>query len=258
MNTPKIRFKGFADEWEQRKLNDITDVRDGTHDSPSYVEFGHPFITSKNVKDGYINYDDVQYISDNDFEQINRRSKVDVDDILMGMIGTIGNLALIREEPDFAIKNVALIKHTGISNPFFIYSYLQSNSVSKQLGNVLAGGTQNFISLRNIRELEISIPDMQEQNKIGACFANLDNLITLHQRKCDRLNAVKKYMLQKMFPQNGAKVPEIRFKGFTGDWEQRKFSSLVDIERGGSPRPIDKFITQDNNGLSWELHYPNS
>ena len=229
---PKLRFKGFTDDWEQRKLNNVTDVRDGTHDSPNYVEFGHPFITSKNVKDGYINYDDVQYISDNDFEQINRRSKVDVDDILMGMIGTIGNLALIREEPDFAIKNVALIKHTGGANPFFLYSYLQADNVSKQLGNVLAGGTQNFISLRNIRELDVSIPNMQEQNKIGKYFASVDSLITLHQRKCDELQKVKKYMLQKMFPKKGEKVPEIRFAGFTGDWEQRKLGEFVNFSKG--------------------------
>ena len=227
-NEPNIRFKGFSGDWEQRKLNSITDVRDGTHDSPSYVYDGHPFITSKNVKDGYINYDDVQYISDEDFEKINKRSKVDIDDILMGMIGTIGNLALIREEPDFAIKNVALIKHTGETEAFYLYSHLQSDNVYKQLKNVLAGGTQNFISLKNIRDLVIFTPDKQEQIQIGKYFRNLDNLITLHQRKCDSLKQVKKYMLQKMFPKQGEKVPEIRFAGFTGDWEQRKFSEVFD------------------------------
>ena len=85
---PAIRFKGFTDDWEQRKLSEITDVRDGTHDSPHYQSFGYPFITSKNVKNGFINYDDIQYISEADFEEINKRSKVDVNDILMGMIGT--------------------------------------------------------------------------------------------------------------------------------------------------------------------------
>lgn len=85
-------------------MSDVADVRDGTHTSPKYFEAGHPFITSKNVKDGVINYDDIQYISDEDFEEINKRSKVDLNDILMGMIGTIGNIALIRREPDFAIK----------------------------------------------------------------------------------------------------------------------------------------------------------
>ena len=92
---PQVRFKGYDDTWEQRKLENISDVKDGTHDSPKYVQNGHPFITSKNVGDGFINYDDIQYVSDKDYDEINRRSKVDIHDILMGMIGTIGNLALI-------------------------------------------------------------------------------------------------------------------------------------------------------------------
>ena len=132
-NKPEIRFRGFTDGWEHCKLNSIADVRDGTHASPQYFSSGHPFITSKNVKDGYINYDDVQYISDEDYEEINKRSKVDVNDILMGMIGTIGNLALIREEPDFAIKNVALIKDTGDIFYLYLYHYLQSETVLNQL-----------------------------------------------------------------------------------------------------------------------------
>ncbi|MEG2014013.1 MAG: restriction endonuclease subunit S, partial [Anaerovoracaceae bacterium] len=97
---PEVRFPGFTDAWEQRKLDLITDVRDGTHASPQYVAEGHSFVTSKNVKDGYITYDDIQFISDADYEEINKRSKVDINDILMGMIGTIGNIALVRDEPD--------------------------------------------------------------------------------------------------------------------------------------------------------------
>ena len=143
---PDIRFDGFTDDWEQRKLSEISDVRDGTHDSPSYLSDGHPFVTSKNVKDGYINYDDVQYISDEDFEAINKRSKVDMNDILMGMIGTIGNLALIRTEPDFAIKNVALIKDTKQVSYMYLYHYLQSSSAERQLLSGLDGGTQKFVS----------------------------------------------------------------------------------------------------------------
>ena len=183
---PVLRFKDTNGKdypaWEQRKLEEITDVRDGTHDSPKYIVSGNPLLTSKNVKEGYINYDDVQFISDNDFEKINQRSKVDTNDILMGMIGTIGNLALIREEPDFAIKNVALIKDLKQANQYYIYSYLQSPVVFNQFSNSLAGGTQKFISLKNIRELNIAIPSIQEQEKIGLFFESLDYLITLHQR----------------------------------------------------------------------------
>ncbi len=232
MGKPTIRFEGYTDDWEQRKLSEISDVRDGTHDSPSYLSDGHPFVTSKNVKDGYINYDDVQYISDEDFEAINKRSKVDMNDILMGMIGTIGNLALIRTEPDFAIKNVALIKDTKQVSYMYLYHYLQSSSAERQLLSGLDGGTQKFVSLKNIRELNIMVPSEAEQLKVGNFIESLDHLITLHQRKCEQTKKLKKYMLQKMFPQNGAKVPEIRFDGFTYDWEQRKLGELGSLKNG--------------------------
>ena len=196
---PEIRFTGFTDDWEQRKLDTITDVRDGTHDSPQYVETGHPFITSKNVKDGFINYEDIQYVSDKDYEEINKRSKVDKNDILMGMIGTIGNIALVRETPDFAIKNVALIKDIGDVYYRYLYHCLQSNSVAHQLDENLDGGTQKFIALNKIRELVIPVPSEHEQHKIGDYMESLDNLITLHQRKLEKLKQLKQAMLHKMF-----------------------------------------------------------
>ena len=234
-NIPEVRFAGFTDAWEQRKLDTITDVRDGTHDSPQYVETGHPFITSKNVKDGFINYEDIQYVSDKDYEEINKRSKVDKNDILMGMIGTIGNIALVRETPDFAIKNVALIKDIGDVYYRYLYHCLQSNSAAHQLDENLDGGTQKFIALNKIRELVIPVPSEHEQHKIGDYMESLDNLITLHQRKYERLKNVKKSMLEKMFPKNGSNIPEIRFAGFTDAWEQRKLGELADIVGGGTP-----------------------
>ena len=237
MGKPEIRFKGYTDEWEQRKLNDISDVRDGTHDSPKYQNTGHPFVTSKNVKDGFINYDDIQFISDEDFNEINKRSKVDVNDILMGMIGTIGNMALIRTEPDFAIKNVALIKDTKQINYLYLYHFLHSPFIEKQLSSGMDGGTQKFVSLGNVRNLDIVYPSEVEQIKLGDYFEHLDHLITLHQRKCDEIKSLKKYMLQKMFPQNEQKVPEIRFKGFTEAWEQRKLNDISDVRDGTHDSP---------------------
>lgn len=192
--------------WEQRKLGEITDVRDGTHDSPKYVQEGHPFITSKNVSNGFINYDDVQYVTDADYQKINRRSKVEVHDILMGMIGTIGNLALIQKEPDFAIKNVALIKYTGDVDYEYLYQALQADCVTNQLFTGMDGGTQKFVSLKKIRELDIPFPEEWEQKKIGDYFSNLDHLITLHQRKIC-----------------------IFIKKLPIDWEQRKLNEVAEF-----------------------------
>ena len=221
---PQLRFPEFTDDWEQRKLGEVADVRDGTHDSPKYVQEGHPFITSKNVSNGFINYEDVQYINDEDYEEINKRSKVDIHDILMGMIGTIGNLALIRKEPDFAIKNVALIKYTGGINYQFLYQVLQAEYVRNQLSSGIDGGTQKFVSLKKIRELNIVYPAVQEQQQIGYYFAKLDNLITLHQRKLEKLKELRKGVMKKLFSQ------EVRFKADDGSefpkWEEKRLSGL--------------------------------
>ena len=207
-------------------MGEVSDVRDGTHDSPKYQSIGHPFVTSKNVKNGYITYDEIQYISDEDFAEINKRSKVDVNDILMGMIGTIGNMALIRTEPNFAIKNVALIKDTKQINYLYLYHLLQSPFVEKQLTSGMDGGTQKFVSLGNVRSLNVIYPSDIEQDKIGRYFEHLDHLITLHQRKCDKLKELKKHMLKKMFPKNNEKFPEYRFDGYTDPWEQRKLGEV--------------------------------
>ncbi|SFR80902.1 restriction endonuclease subunit S [Anaeromicropila populeti] len=238
---PKRRFKEFQNdgEWEERKLDDMADVRDGTHDSPQYFSQGHPFITSKNVGGGYINYDDVQYISDEAFEEINKRSKVDKNDILMGMIGTIGNMALIREKPDFAIKNVALIKDTKKVYYLYLYHYLQSSNVISQLNSGMDGGTQKFIALNKIRNLNILIPYGKEQQAVGAFFSNLDNLITLHQRKLEKIKALKNAYLSEMFPAEGESKPKRRFAGFKDDWEQRKLTDEVELFSGLTYSPND-------------------
>ena len=125
------------------------------------------------------------------------------------------------------------------------YKKLQSELNAVQ-GTSIKGITKDELLAKNIM-----VPRYAEQQQIGAFFKQLDNLITLHQRKFEKLTNVKKSMLEKMFPQNGSSYPEIRFKGFTDPWEQRKFSELVQIERGGSPRPIDDFITDAPNGLNW-------
>ena len=153
----------------------------------------------------------------------------------MGMIGTIGNIALVREKPNFAIKNVALIKDIGDVFYHYLYHCLQSNSVAHQLDENLDGGTQKFIALNKIRELIIPVPSEHEQRKIGDYMELLDNLITLHQRKLDRLKNIKKSMLDKMFPKDGEVVPEIRFKGFTDAWEQRKLGEFTISYSGGTP-----------------------
>ncbi|EJT4733694.1 restriction endonuclease subunit S [Listeria monocytogenes] len=226
-SVPVIRFKGFSEAWEQRKLGEESDVRDGTHDSPKYVNTGHPLVTSKNLKDFGLDFSGVSFISDEDFESINKRSKVDVGDILFGMIGTIGTpVQLIRK--DFAIKNVALIKEKkNILNRFLIH-LLKSAVFDRYIENENTGGTQKFLSLSKIRNFCFLSPKLEEQDQISLFFKQLDNAIALHQRKLDTLKLMKKGFLQQMFPNNDEEIPKVRFADFDGMWKQRKLNSITE------------------------------
>ncbi|GEB77011.1 restriction endonuclease subunit S [Sporolactobacillus inulinus] len=229
---PEIRFDGFFDDWEQRKLSDIKDVRDGTHDSPRYFQEGHPLVTSKNLTESGLDFVDVSFISDEDFEAIIRRSKVDKGDIILGMIGTIGNPVIVDRD-DFAIKNVALIKVGGETPNSFLIQQLKSPVFEKYIRVENAGNTQKFLGLSKIRDYVFLAPSVEEMKRIGAFFASLDQTIALHQKKLDRLQCLKKAFLQLMFPQNdGETEPRLRFANFVSEWEQRKLKDLAEFSKG--------------------------
>ncbi|MCO5527191.1 restriction endonuclease subunit S [Enterococcus faecalis] len=225
---PRLRFRGFSEDWELCKLGEESDVRDGTHDSPKYFDDGYPLVTSKNLKDFGLDLSDVSLISYKDFKSINKRSKVDIGDILFGMIGTIGNPVQIFRD-DFAIKNVALIKEQRkILNGFLIH-ILKSPVFDRYIRNENAGGTQKFLALSKVRGFEFLRPNIEEQVRIGNLFKQIDNTITLHQRKLDQLKELKKAYLQVMFVSMNTKnnkVPKLRFTNFKGEWEQRKLGNI--------------------------------
>jgi type I restriction enzyme M protein len=156
-------------KWELDKLGNICDVRDGTHESPKYIqEGGIPLITSKNLKNGSIDFNDLNYISIEDHKKISNRSHVDDGDILYAMIGTIGNPVIVKKDREFSIKNVALIKfyeHSKVVNTY-IKALLDSKYTQENLINKRRGGTQSFISLSDIRQFLIPIPPMDIQRKI--------------------------------------------------------------------------------------------
>ena len=223
---PRLRFRGFSEDWELCKLGEESDVRDGTHDSPKYFDDGYPLVTSKNLKDFGLDLSDVSLISYKDFKSINKRSKVDIGDILFGMIGTIGNpVQIVRD--DFAIKNVALIKEQRkILNGFLIH-ILKSPVFDRYIRNENAGGTQKFLALSKVRGFEFLRPNIEEQVRIGNLFKQIDNTITLHQRKLEQLKELKKAYLQLMFPKKDEIVPRMRFVDFEGEWELCKLGDVA-------------------------------
>ena len=167
---PVANTKGLA----LVRLGDICDVRDGTHDSPKYVEAGFPLLTSKNFSGGSVDFDGAKMISKDDFDKINQRSKVDRGDIVMPMIGTIGSPVIIDFDPNFAIKNVALIKFTkaGVRNEF-IHALLSGNYLERAVDKQGKGGTQKFLSLSDIRGLLVPLPNEELQADFGNAIRSL-------------------------------------------------------------------------------------
>lgn len=163
-------------QYEVVALQEICDVRDGTHDSPRYVSDGFPLITSKNLAGGELDFRDAKLISARDFDEINKRSKVDQGDILLPMIGTIGNPVIVQTDAPFAIKNVALLKftHAQVATNRYLKGLLQSHYFSYWVERVHRGGTQRFISLGDIRMLPIPLPPMAEQQAYGQVDEQID------------------------------------------------------------------------------------
>ena len=234
MNTPKIRFKGFADDWEQRKLGDIADVTKLAGfeftEHVVYSDEGNIIaLRGLNIKNGQLILDDVKYIDGSNFSKLSR-SKLFIDDIMFTYVGTVGEVAIIKENDRFYLApNVSRIRVKSDDSPKFISHYMRTdNFKNKVIFPLIATSSQPALSMENIRKFTINIPiSREEQDCLAKYFDSLNHLITLHQRKCDETKQLKKFMLQKMFPKNGEKNPEIRFEGFTDDWEQRKFGELV-------------------------------
>lgn len=190
-------------QFEMAQLGEVCDVRDGTHDSPKYVESGHYLLTSKNFKDGAISYENAKMISEIDFININKRSGVNVGDIVMPMIGTIGGAVLIEDEPDYAIKNVALFKSTHLSPKMgFVRDILNSNLFAQKVLKSGRGGTQKFVSLGDLRSFEIPLPP--------------DSLVDEY---LERINKLVKY-LTKLRASEGAMIElftSLQHQAFSGE-----------------------------------------
>jgi len=238
---PSIRFKGFIDDWEQRKLGEIADVTKLAGfeftEHVVYSEQGNIIaLRGLNVKNGHLVLDDVKYIDGSNFSKLHR-SKLYIDDILFTYVGTVGEVAIIRENDRFFLApNVSRIRIKSDDLPQYISHYMRNdNFYNSVIFPLIATSSQPALSMENIRKFDISLPsNKEEQMKISSFFSSLDNLITLHQRKYDKLINIKKAMLEKMIPKNGSNRPEIRFKGFTEDWKLYKVKDICSISTGKS------------------------
>ena len=244
---PAIRFAGFTDAWEQRKLGDITSlITKGTTPLDKSNLGNVNFIKIESIDESSGEITITQKITYEEHEGYLRRSQLKESDILFSIAGTLGRVASVKSNILPANTNQALaiirLKNDELQ---YIKTYLKGKVVSDYIKKNPTIGAQPNLSLAQVGSLKIALPIFDEQKKIGIYFENLDNLITLHQRKYDNLVNVKKAMLEKMFPKDGADVPEIRFKGFTEAWEQRKLGEIYEVnnERNAGQYSIEKTLS---------------
>ena len=209
MSKPKIRFKGYEEDWEQRKLENIVEVCSGR--DYKHLEAGNIPVYGTG---GYM-------------LSVSEALSYDVDAIGIGRKGTIDKPYILKA-PFWTVDTLFYCICKEGHNLNFVYDIFQN--INWKAMDESTGVPS--LSKTTINKVKTLIPSYLEQEKIGKYFSCLDKLITLHQRKCEETKKLKKYMLQKMFPQNGKRVPEIRFAGFTDDWEQRKLENIVEVCSG--------------------------
>ncbi|HFD0690227.1 TPA: restriction endonuclease subunit S [Enterococcus faecium] len=231
---PEIRFPGFTDDWEQRKLKEFGKSTGGTSIESEFVEGGKYKVISIGSYSEQSVYTDQNIRAELTDKTRNRvLNKGDLTMILNDKTasGNIIGRVLLIDSNDSYVYNQRTERIEPDHKKYdsqFLYHMLNAPMIRSKIIKQAQGNTQIYVNWSAIGELDYLVPNLDEQREIGAFFFNLNNLITLHQRKLDLLKETKKGFLQKMFPKNGAKVPEIRFPGFTEDWEERRLQEVVD------------------------------
>ena len=234
--TPKLRFKGFTDAWEQRKLREIATMhaRIGWQNlrTSEFLDSGdYMLITGTDFMDGVVIFDNCHYVERERYEQ-DKHIQIRNGSILITKDGTLGKVAYIQglrmpATLNAGVFNVEIKNEKEVDNRY-LFQYLKAPFLMDYVDKKATGGTIKHLNQNILVDFPVVLPQKAEQEKIGEYFFSIDNLITLHQRKLERLKNVKKSMLDKMFPKDGEVVPEIRFKGFTDAWEQRKLGEIFE------------------------------
>ena len=258
MGKPKLRFRGYIDDWEQRKLEDIvTEVKRTDENSSAPVMM----ITAN---DGFINQSD-RYSTNNAGQSLKKYILLEKGELAYNhgasKLRPYGSCFALTTEEKARIPFVYHCFSANEDNPEFLSIILNGKNVERQLRRIVSSGARMDgllnISFDEYTSIPILIPEKSEQNKIAKYFGQLDHLITLHQRKCEEMKKLKKYMLQKMFPKKGMAVPEIRFDGFTDDWEQRKLGEIADkvSEKNKNNEFSEPFTNSAEQGIISQKEY---
>ena len=258
-NKPRIRFKGFTEDWEQRKLNDFGIATGGTSIESEFVDEGaYKVISIGSYSEESVYNDQGLRVNKTGKTKSRILNKDDLTMILNDKTSSgniIGRVLLIDQDNTYVYNQRTERIEVDTKNflPMFLYHMLNAPEQRKYIVKASQGNTQIYVNWSTISNINYMIPTLPaEQEKIAYLFSLINKDITLHQCKLEKLKLTKKSLLQKLFPKNGKRIPEIRFKGFTDAWEQRKLGDLAEIVRGASPRPISdpKWFNNDSD-VGW-------
>lgn len=242
---PKLRFPGFTEDWEQRKLIDTAKTFIGlvTTMTENYRDSGTLLIRNSDIKEGQFVFSEKPIHLDEEFAEKNKTRRLQIGDVVTVHTGDIGTSAVIQEKEAGAIGFATINTRTDkrILNPYFLSTYFNTEKHKYYANSVSTGDGRSNYNIKDFNKLVISIPTLDEQEKISVLINNINTIITLHQRKLEHLNLKKKALLQKLFPKNGERYPELRFPGFTDAWEQRKLS---DISTKVTTKNVDVHYTE--------------
>lgn len=231
---PEIRFAGFTGAWEQRKLSDLCSMhaRIGWQNlrTSEFLDQGqYLLITGTDFDNGSIRFNSCHFVKKERYDQ-DKNIQVKNGSILITKDGTLGKVAYVENLNKPATLNAGVFnvktKGNDVDNKY-LFQYLKAPFLMKYVDEKSTGGTIKHLNQSILVNFPVVLPGVEEQRKIGEFLSHIDSILTLHQRKYEKLLNIKKSMLEKMFPKEGEVVPEIRFKGFTGAWEQRKFGEMA-------------------------------
>ena len=266
---PAIRFNGFSDTWEQRKVTEIGKIYIGlvTTMTKHYTDEGTLLIRNSDIKDGKFEFGDNPIYLEKTFAEKNETRMHQIGDVITVHTGDVGTSAVITENEAKSIGFATIVTRPNpkIIDSNYLCSFLNTDKHKKWAVSISTGDGRTNYNLGDYFELVVPVPSIAEQKKIASYIQKLNRLITLHQRKYEKLVNIKKSMLDKMFPKNGASVPEIRFKGFTDPWEQRKLTNLCEkftdgdwIEAKDQSDSGVRLVQTGNVGVTEYLDKPNN
>lgn len=253
---PEIRLPGFTEAWEQRKLGEVTQIIDTKHATAPISEnkSKYKMIRTSSVRHGQLYPLKMDNVTEEVYETWSERIHLQAGDVVFSREAPMGESAVIPSDKNkyFLGQRMVAIRCYENINPYFIVSTFLAPKFRKEINirNAESTTVANF-GISSLKIYKIDLPSIREQTMIGHLFQQLDDTIALHQRKLDLLKETKKGFLQKMFPKNGAKVPEIRFPGFTKDWEERKLGSIYDFSKGKG-LPLNSFTySKDDPAIAY-------